>query len=193
MPSYKGLLTIPLVTFLTGNAVATPTPTQDLPLGADLLKRDDYVYGIRIAGDDEIPPVQKRDIDLNKRSSSTLGDLAACAIKAQSDWPHTQLTKEQSDGCMNFSKEKMKRDSILVAPTEIPSSDGKYDLGSKCSTSQDILKYFLFGGDFENEAENLCDIALSYIDPVNNDDTVLVPQEFGIWGAEDVGRCACAP
>ena len=81
----------------------------------------------------------------------------------------------------------MKRDSILVAATEIPSSDGKYDLGSICSTSQDILKYFLFGGDFENEAENLGDIALSYVDPVNNDDTVLVTQEFSIWGAEDVG------
>lgn len=74
-----------------------------------------------------------------------------------------------------------------MAPTEIPSSDGKYDLGSICSTSPDILKYFLFGGDFENEAENLCDIALSYVDPAKNDNTILVPQEFGIWGAEDVG------
>lgn len=119
------LLTIALVTFLTGNAVATPTPTQDVPLGADPSKRDDYVYGIRIAGDDEIPPVQKRDIDLTKRCSSTLGDLAACAIKAQPDLPQTQLTKEQSYGCINISKEKAKRDSILVGPTEDPSSDGR--------------------------------------------------------------------
>ena len=57
MPSYQRLLTATLVGFLTRNAGATPMPTQNLPVAADLSKRDDYVYGMRIAEDDEVPPV----------------------------------------------------------------------------------------------------------------------------------------
>ena len=56
----------------------------------------------------------------------------------------------------------------LSAPTKIPSLDGIYDLGSICSTSQDIPKYFLFGGKLENGAKNLCNTALSYVDPASN-------------------------
>lgn len=61
----------------------------------------------------------------------------------------------------------MKERRYSGAPTEIPSSDGIYDLGSIRSSSQDIPKYFLLGGEFEKEAKVLCNTVLSKIDPAN--------------------------
>lgn len=187
MPSYKALHAVFLLTLLIQSSLAVPFEGQDSqPTKIEFEKRDDYVYGLRIAPDGEHPPVtspeERRDIQ--KRSNSALGGLAACAIKAQPEWPHKQLTKAQSDACTQTSN-KAKRGGVLGAPTEITSSDGKYDLQSICSTDNSILKYFLFRADFELEADKLCTTALSYVDPSDNDNTKLVPVSFGIWGAED--------
>lgn len=190
MPSLKTLLTTTLFTALISSAVAAPTFAEDLPESDVIAKRDDYVYGLRIAADGETPPPEARDLGLTKRSNSNLGNLAACAVKAQPKWPHVQLTKAQSDACTGVTKAKAKRGGILGAPTEQASSDGNFKLGSVCSTSQEILKYFLFGEDFERAADKLCQVALSYVDPANNDNTKLVPKSFGMWGAELVGVMA---
>lgn len=77
MPSYQRLLTATLVSFPTANAFATPTPTRDLRLAADLSKRIDKVYGMHIAEDEELPPFQAHDIDLRKHSRPSLASLTA--------------------------------------------------------------------------------------------------------------------
>jgi len=69
---------------LTQSAIAAPALQEVEPTKVE--KRDDYFYGLRIAKDGEYPPPgtpTKRDIE--KRLSSDLGGLAACAIKAQPD------------------------------------------------------------------------------------------------------------
>ena len=134
---------------LARGAIAAPAPQGLESDSTGVEKRDDYVNGLRIAKDGEQPPpdaLTTRDVDndIEKRSSAKLGGLAACATKAQPDWPHTQLTKEQSDACVKTTG-KQKREDIVGAPDPILSSDGKFNLGSICSTDGKILKYFLFG------------------------------------------------
>lgn len=189
MSFLKTLLTTTLVASLIHSTIAVPTLPQDQPPTAVLTKRDDYVGGLRIAADWETPPPETRDLDLTKRGRSNLSDLAKCARKAQPDWPHTQLTKVQSEACIGGTKTKGKREEDVDAPQDQKSSDNKFNLQSMCSTSQTILHYFLYNSDFETEATKICSKALDYTEVKTLDKSKLLPKSY-LFGAELVNMLA---
>ncbi|KAI9699261.1 MAG: hypothetical protein M1836_002871 [Candelina mexicana] len=184
-------------TSIPGNGLAAPNANHFPDPGVE--KRQ-TLSNIRIAGDDEydlVVGIPKRDelsnmedaeaaddnyeLEIVKRNESILGGLAECARKQQPDWPHTQLTKAQSATC-GKPKRLTRRLDTVGAPLSMKSSDGNYELAGICSTSDKVLKYFLFAGDFKDQAVPICTAAVDY--PMNHHILAPVDNPFGVIGSE---------
>ena len=149
MPSRKFICAAALMVLLARGTIAVPAPQELESNSTGVEKRDEYVHGLRIAKDGEQPPpdaLTERDLDndIEKRTGAKPKGLVACAMKAQPNWPHTQLTKEQSDACWKPNP-KAKREEETMAPNPVSSADKKFSLSAICSSDNKILTHFLFG------------------------------------------------